>query len=440
MVSEVLTLKEMERTASSEEMDRTHTENGIDKEELKEEAHRRAKELSVPLEEAERMVYSSYDLEPPKATRSIDHLSDLSPGMRNVSVRARVISVHRARRQDGEGSYYYGIIGDSTSTIPFSSWIDFEYDPGDALVLDNISVREWKERPEVVINRYTTVSELDDAKGLIPSMEDGVPSAVSELTDGTVNVDVVVRIVEAKPSELTVNGVEKEVVHGTIADTSGVMDYTCWGPVDLEEGACYRITGGYARNFRGVLKMNFDAGSLIRRMGDDLLPPVEELTRPRPSRIIDLMTPGPGGAVEVRGTVVDVRAGSGFILRCPECGRRSVKGRCVVHGKVDGEPDLSLRALFDDGSGSAMIKGDRWIVESIIGRGLDEIREEILSSMDLEEVEETLRSILIGHPWTIKGDAVLDDYGLSIYLHEMERGWDMQGLIDENTELMGVVL
>ena len=139
-------------------------------------------------------------------------------------------------------------------------------------------------------------------------------------------------------------------------------------------------------------------------------------------------------------TIGDLSPGSGLYLKCPECGRRAVKGQCTVHGRVEGIPDLSMRAIFDDGTGTAMMRGDRWAVESLLGQDLDTVTGEVKETMDPEMVEEALKEKLVGKPFTLLGDPVQDDYGLTIFIQELIPGWDRDRLMEEVSSLMGVVL
>ncbi len=430
-----------DQTVSDEETEGTHMDGtGEDYEKMKEEIHRMAKDLSIPLEEAARAVYSAYGRPPPVRANSLDFLNEIVPGMRGVTVRARVISVHSALRQDGESSYFFGMLGDSRTSVSFSCWVDFDFQPGEALVAQNVSVREYRDKLEIVINRYSFLSPLESLEGLIPPVEDGVPQAISELVEGSVNIDILGRIVDLSSSKVNVKGVEKAVLHGVLADRTGRIDFTCWGPMKLERDTCVRLIGGYLRSYRGSNRLNFDAGCILRELPSDVLPPLADLVKPRPARLSTLMESGISGPVEVRGTIVDLRPGSGFFLKCPECGRRAVKGQCTVHGRVEGIPDLSMRAIFDDGTGTAMMRGDRWAVESLLGQDLDTVTGEVKETMDPELVEGALKEKLIGRPFTLLGDPVKDDYGLTIFIQELIPGWDRERLMEEVSSLMGVVL
>ncbi|MCU0798801.1 MAG: hypothetical protein MUC62_03930 [Candidatus Thermoplasmatota archaeon] len=414
------------------------TEESYD--DIKNEAHRLARELGVSLEEAARSVHASRGTSPQAPSRMIGSLKDLSPGTVNISIRARLVTLHDAERNEGGGKYYYGMLGDSTTTVPFSAWTEFDFNVGDALLLQNVNVREWKERTEIVINDRSRTSRTDDLDGLVPSLDDGVPGTIGELVPESRRIDIECRVLEVQRGEVIVKESPKEITRGCIADRTGRMDFTCWGPVDLIRDRCYRIIGGYVKDHRGALRFNFDPGAIIRELPDDRLPPLEDLQRPLPSRIAEVNSRRSFGPVMLRGMVLDVRGGSGLIRRCSDCGRRMAKGQCPVHGRTKGEDGLSLRAIFDDGSGSAIIRAEGPIVEHLLGKRVSEVSEELKESLDPSSVTSELSSRLNGRPWTIIGDPSVDEYGISVSVKEMSEGFDIELLNSDITSLMGVLI
>ncbi len=431
-------LKSAEETAPDSETDGAHK----DKEDYlstKEGVHKLAQEMGISLEEATRAAYSSKGIRPPRRPINIEHLNELIPGMRSVSLRARVITKHTAERQSGEGTYCYGLLGDSTTTVNFSSWCDFPFERGEGLIAENVSVREWNDRLEIVINDFSTLLKLEQVSDLLPSFEDGIPASIAELNEDSSNVDMEGRIIVLRSSTVKVKGVEREIRKGVIADRTGRIDFTCWGPVDLIEDVCYRICGGYLRPFRGGLCLNFDAGAIIRQIPDDNLPPKEELLKPVKSRIARIADGRSSGPETLRGTFVDVRPGSGIYRKCTECGRRVIKGQCTVHGRNEGEEDLRIKGVFDDGSGTAIASADRHLSEILLGRSMTDLMEEVRKTMDPEILEEEIRSILVGRQWTLIGDPMVDEYGVTIGLREITGGWEPDELIDEVTSLMEAI-
>ncbi len=407
---------------------------------IKNEVHRLSRELGVSLEEAARSVHASRGVSHQTPSRIVGALRELAPGTVNISIRARLVTLHEGERSDGGGKYHYGMLGDSTTTVPFSAWTDFDFNVGDALLLQNVNVREWKERTEVVINDRSQISRTDDLDGLVPSLDEGVPGTIGELTPESRRIDIECRVLEVQKGEVIIRENPKEITRGSMADRTGRMDFTCWGPIELIKGRCYRVIGGYVKDHRGTLRFNFDPGAIVRELPDDRLPPLEDLQRPLPSRMTEVGSRRSFGPVMLRGMVLDVRGGSGLIKRCSDCGRRMAKAQCPVHGRTKGEDGLSLRAIFDDGSGSAIIRAEGTIVEQLLGKTISEVSEEVKESLDPTGVISELSSRLTGRPWTIIGDPSVDEYGVSISIKEMNEGFDPELLNSEITSLMGVLI
>lgn len=414
-------------------------EQGIVYENIKEEIHRLADDLGISLEEAARAVYSDHGMKPPVKSREVDSLGDLVPNMGKVTVKARIISVHKGERQGGEGHYFYGLLGDATSDIRFSAWVDFPYRPGTSIIAQNVSVREWNKKFEVVINRTSSVTITDDQEGLIPELEGEIPSSISELTDEMNNVDIQGRILEISRDTVVVKGSNRTILNGSIADATGRIDFTCWGPVDIQKDVCYRIIGGYVKSFRGSVKLNFDAGCIIQEVNDPNIPPIEDLLKPVKVRLADVSRGLHKGPVIITGTLVSVKPGSGLVSVCSQCFRRMMNGQCPVHGVVDPETDLRLRAILDDGTDTTILRGDRDLVERVIGKRMDALKQEAKEKMDQEFVKKELISILAGHPMKVTGDPLFDDYGMTLQAKEIEIGFDIDEVKDEIASMLGVI-
>jgi hypothetical protein len=106
---------------------------------------------------------------------------------------------------------------------------------------------------------------------------------------------------------------------------------------------------------------------------------------------------------------------------------------------VEGEWDLGFKVIFDDGSGTAFIKGDRTIVEGLTGRSMDEITREVKESLDPDKVLSELEEILVGRPMFVVADPIMDDYGIVLNIAEIEIGWDLEQLEREVISLMEVM-
>jgi ssDNA-binding replication factor A large subunit len=117
-----------------------------------------------------------------------------------------------------------------------------------------------------------------------------------------------------------------------------------------------------------------------------------------------------------------------------------MKGSCPVHGKVKGEDALGLKAVFDDGTGSAILKCEGGLVEKLLGKELASISGEIKESLDPDSVLGDLTRKLLCRQWTVIGDPMIDDYGLTIAVREMLPGWEKDEIGAEIGSLMEVIV
>ncbi|MGA1793258.1 MAG: hypothetical protein ACMUHM_04855 [Thermoplasmatota archaeon] len=428
------------KTAPERETDGALRENESDEVfKIQEEVYRLSEELGIPPDEATRIIYEERGLKMPGRTKVIGSINELVPGMRNISIRARIVSVQKMDRPSGD-PYFRGFLADSDGEIRYTAWVDFDLQVNTPVFLQNISVREWKGNREVVINDQSFVDQIDDLDGLLPRIESGVPSTLAELTGRSKDVDIEVRVIEARDTMVNSRGKEKEIVKGTLADRTGRMDFTCWGPIDIKAGKCYRIIGGYVKEFRGVLNLNLSPGSIFDPIPDDRLPPIEELVRPEMTRLVNLLTGRFSGPVVLRGVVLSIRGGSGLFQRCVECGRRMDKGSCTVHGKTGSEWDMGFKGIFDDGSATSFIKADRPVVESLLNRTLDEVTAEVRESLDPDSILSEIDGLMVGRPLTLTADPSLDDYGVILNISEISFGWDIEQIEREVVSLLEVMV
>ena len=147
--------------------------------------------------------------------------------------------------------------------------------------------------------------------------------------------------------------------------------------------------------------------------------------------------------VEVVGNVLEVRDGSGLIERCPECGRVVQNGQCRSHGDVDGEDDMRVKAILDDGTGALTVVLDRDLTEEVYGGSMAEAREQAREAMDKEVVADRIRERIVGREYRVRGNLSVDDYGANLDAAEFaesdgdpaSRARDLLAEADEDREV-----
>jgi replication factor A1 len=115
--------------------------------------------------------------------------------------------------------------------------------------------------------------------------------------------------------------------------------------------------------------------------------------------------------VIVTGNVLEVRDGSGLIERCPDCGRVVQNGQCRAHGDVDGEDDMRVKAIVDDGTGTLTAVLDRELTEAVYGGTMADAKAEAREAMDKEVVADAIRDRIVGFEARVRGSLSVDEYG-----------------------------
>jgi replication factor A1 len=129
-----------------------------------------------------------------------------------------------------------------------------------------------------------------------------------------------------------------------------------------------------------------------------------------------------GGAMDamVRGTLVDVREGSGLIMRCPDCRRVLQKGACRIHGKVKGVDDLRIKAILDDGTSSLNVVFGKELTEKLLGLNMEEAIKLTMEERNTELIKEMADEKLFARTLEIRGMVRSDDFGPMMIAKEVE--------------------
>ena len=385
---------------------------GVDKEEVKQKLENMA-EYNVPMDEAKQSVRRDYGGGGGDSggvpTKSI---ADIGPEDGNVATTARVLSAGKRSIQYGGERHviFEGELADDTGKISYTAWegFDLEPEPGQTLRLGNANVREWEGRPELNLGEGTSTERVEDID--VP-YEIGGDAALAALEPGDRGINVEVQVLECEQKTIDGRDGETEILSGVVGDESARLPFTDWEPrSDIEVGASVRIEDTFVREFRGVPSVNVSEFSTVQPL--DRSVEVEE-SAPRYA-IREAVDSGGLFDVELTGTVVAVRDGSGLIERCPECGRVTQNGQCRSHGEVDGEDDLRVKAILDDGTATVTVVLDAERTAEVYGGGLKEAREHARDAMDREVVADAIREELVGRDFRVRGSLSVDDYGANI--------------------------
>jgi len=196
-------------------------------------------------------------------------------------------------------------------------------------------------------------------------------------------VDVTAKVVELwEPRSESVAQV------GLLGDESGTIKFTKWAASDLdelEEGAVYHLGNVVTDEYQGRYSVKLNRTTTITERDEDIEVGDDETT--------------------VEGALVDVQSGSGLIKRCPEedCTRVLQNGRCAEHGEVEGEFDLRIKGVLDDGVSVHEVIMNQETTEAVTGIALEEAKQQAMDALDTTVVADEMREMLLGRYYRISG-------------------------------------
>jgi replication factor A1 len=385
---------------------------GVDKEEVRRKLENLL-EYDVPLDEARQSVRRDFGGggggggSEPTAT----DVADVEPDDGSVTVTGRLLTVgKRSIQYDGEQQVIFeGELADDTGRISYTAWEDFGLAPGDTVTVGNAGVREWEGDPELNIGGSSTVA-FEDEPLEVPH-EVGGDRDLAALAVGDRGVNVGVQVVEVETRTIDGRDGETDILSGVVADETARLPFTDWAPHDeITDGASIRVENAFVREFRGVPAVNVSEFSTVEALDRD----VDVADTGTQLSIRDAVAGGGVYDVELEGTVVTVRDGSGLIERCPECGRVIDGGECRSHGSVEGEDDLRTKAILDDGTGTVTAVLDEALTADVYGGDLDDAREAARDAMDREVVADAIRERIVGRSFRARGHLSVDDFGANL--------------------------
>ncbi|MFT4890514.1 MAG: ssDNA-binding replication factor A large subunit [Halobacteriales archaeon] len=389
---------------------------GVDKEEVKTDLENLV-QYSVPIDEAKQSLRRKYGDGSDDGTPSEVDVAEITTDSGNVTVTGRILTVgKRSIRYQGEDRVIFeGELADGTGRIDYTAWEDFGLSPGDTITAGNAGVREWEGEPELNLGESTTVSFRSDP--LEVPYEVGGEADLTDLEPGDRGRTVDVAVLEVERRTIDGRDGETEILSGVLADESGRLPFTDWDPhPEIENGEDVRIEDVYVREFRGVPSVNVSEFSTVTPLSREI--DVGESATRLP--IDEAVATGGLYDVEVVGTCIAIRDGSGLIERCPECNRVVQKGQCRTHGEVDGVDDLRVKAIVDDGTATLTAVLDADLTAEVYGGDVDDAREQAREAMDQSVVADTIRENLVGREFRVRGHLSVDDYGANLDAAEFE--------------------
>ncbi len=352
------------------------------------------------------------------------NIEDLTGSESNIDVVAKVIFIEQKEItvKGSPKTVISGILGDSTGSASFTDWEGKNMlDKGAVYRFKNCYTKKWNDRIGINLGSRSSV-EKADVKIDLPERNYTMSSSemkIGDIRGGIGNVTVTGRILTIEKREITVKGEPKTVFSGIIADDTGKIQYSAWNDLGLKDGDTVCIKNAYIRTWKGIPQLNIGDRSETTKVDDTFGDIAIGGTTEKP--IKDIIRNGGGLDITVKGSVVDIRSGSGIIYRCPECNRSTVNGTCLTHGAVEPTPDLRMKFVIDDGTGSMNAVINRELTEKLTGMSLEMATDMAkTNSRGSEIVLEDLTNKILIKRVMIRGNVMSDDYGPMMVVREAE--------------------
>ena len=189
-----------------------------------------------------------------------------------------------------------------------------------------------------------------------------------------------------------------ESIHqvGLIGDESGRLKFTAWAksnPPNLKEGTTYTFKDVVVEEYKGSYSVKINSRSEIIEHAHNSEEAVTD---------VGMVT------TTHEGFFVAIQGQSGLINRCSasDCTRVVTGGECSEHGAVDGEFDLRIKAVIDDGRTAQECLFTRGITEEVTRVDLEEAKELAADALDFTVVSDRFTDILIGRRFTVEGPLI----------------------------------
>lgn len=272
----------------------------------------------------------------------------------------------------------------------------------------DVDADEVEERLANLVNEYrvpvdearrsVTNSYLDDAGMERDELGRGGSESVlvNEIDEDEQWVDLRVELVDLwEPRSDSISQV------GLLGDESGTIKFVAFETSDLPE-----LTEGQAYALSNVVTDEYEGSYSVK------------LNRTTGITEIDEAIEVGDNADTVEGALVDIQSGSGLIKRCPEddCTRVLQNGRCSEHGQVEGEFDLRIKGVLDDGETVTEVIFDREATEELTGMGLEEAKDMAMDALDTTVVAEEMADDVLGRYYRVTGPT----FGRYVLVDEME--------------------
>ncbi|WP_424357282.1 single-stranded DNA-binding protein [Methanocella sp. MCL-LM] len=262
--------------------------------------------------------------------------------------------------------------------------------------------------------------------GLNPVPEEP-PRPLKDLRVGDAGITVIGNVIDPEYREISTPRGTAAVISGMLEDSTARLHFTAWADIpDIFKVKSIVARDVYVKSFHGMPGININEKTVLEAYEGD----IPAYVRSRRS-LKELCSTDGAYDVETEGDVLSLRPGSGLIERCPTCSRVMQKGQCRAHGRLEGIPDLRIKAVIDDGTGSMICVLDRILTENLIGMSLEDLRAEPDRAAGL------ISAGIIGKPLLVRGNVTSGDFGMIFVAAEAV--WPTDSSAEMARQLLGEI-
>lgn len=185
---------------------------------------------------------------------------------------------------------------------------------------------------------------------------------------------------------------------GLLGDATGVIKYTVFAKTPMNtifrEGVSYEFKNVVTSEWQGQFSIKLNKNTEVKELDEKI-----EIGQ-------TLAT--------ISGPISSLLTGSGLIKRCPECNRKTNKGKCQEHGQVKGIFDLRAKVTLEESviekqpTTFDVIIG-RDVIETATGFTLEKAKEMATEALDTSVVD-LISEMFIGKIVTIEGNLIVDNF------------------------------
>ncbi len=258
-----------------------------------------------------------------------------------------------------------------------------------------ISVEEIEDRLDTLVNEYK-VPTSEARRSVVNSYLDEAGMDREDLSGGEneqidiAEIDSPEQWVDltAKVVDLWEPGSDAIAQVGLLGDETGTVKFTKWSKSDLprlEEDAVYNLRNVVTDEYQGRFSVKLNRTTTVEELDTEIEVGEDD--------------------VEIEGALVDIQSDSGLIKRCPEedCTRVLQNGRCSEHGEVEGEFDLRIKAVIDDGTDVHEVIFDKETTEELTDITLEQAQEMAMDALDTSVVAEEIHQKILGQYYRVRG-------------------------------------